>query len=162
MKWIKLTAYSLMITSFIVGLGSCEKSDETKKTTTFQKSGIAMTGAQETPATPSPALGSLDINYVKGSKILSYKFSWSGLADTITGIHIHGLAPVGYAAGILQAITTVKNETVFPYRGGSYTGYLTVDGVVIKEESLLNALYYLNIHTKTYPNGEIRAQIKFD
>jgi len=120
-----------------------------------------MTGAQETPATPSAAQGSLDVTYNKGSRTLTYKFTWSGLADTITGIHIHGLAPTGYAASIVQNILTTKNEVTFPFRGGSYTGFLFADGLKVKEEDLLNHLYYLNIHTKTYPGGEIRGQIRF-
>ena len=123
-----------------------------------------MTGAQENnPANVSTALGNLDVYYAKNSKILSYKFTWQGLTDTIIGIHIHGLAPVGFNTGIVQniLILNTKNEALFPYRGGSYSGTFNVDGVVVKEENLLNGLYYLNIHTKIYPGGEIRGQIKF-
>ncbi len=161
MKWIKLTALASTLFIALLTLNSCEKEAESKKTNRYEKTGITMTGAQETPATPSAALGNLDVLYIRGSKILSYKFTWSGLADTITGIHIHGLAPTGYAAGIVQNILTTKNEVTFPYRGGSYTGTLLIDGVAIKEENLLNGLYYLNIHTKTYLGGEIRGQIRF-
>jgi hypothetical protein len=76
-------------------------------------------------------------------------------------MHIHGVAPVGYSTGIIQNILTTKNEAGFPFRGGTYSGTFNVDGVVVKEENLLNGLYYLNIHSKTYPGGEIRGQIKF-
>jgi hypothetical protein len=36
-----------------------------------------------------------------------------------------------------------------------------VDGVAVREEDLLNGMYYINIHTATYPGGEIRGQIVF-
>lgn len=158
MQLLKLSAFSLFILIFAV---SCEKEVEKEKVTDYAKSEIPMTGAQETPATPSTGQGSLDVFYSKSTKVLQYTFRWNGLADTITGIHIHGLAPTGYAAGIVQNILTTKNEAVFPFRGGSYTGTLLVDGAKVKEEDLLNHLYYLNIHTKTYPAGEIRGQVRF-
>jgi CHRD domain len=149
------------------------------------KSGIPMTGAQEgAPFNVSSAIGSLDVYYAKNSKTLSYKITWQGLTDTIVGIHIHGPAPIGYPgaappgaatqpnAPILQSILPSKNEALFPFRGGSYSGTLLVDGVVIKEENLLNGMYYLNIHTQgivpglvapnnKYTGGEIRGQIRF-
>ena len=174
MQLIKQTALSLLFFAFILSFSSCEKDSEKDKVTLFTKNGVVMSGAQETPPNPSAALGSLDISYSKGSKTLVYKFTWTGLADTITGIHIHGLAPEGYGqiagapSNIVQGILNGKNETLFPFRGGSYSGTLLVDGVKVKEENLLNGLYYLNIHTKginpnggTYAGGEIRAQIKF-
>jgi hypothetical protein len=161
MQLIKQTALSLLTIVFILSFSSCEKESEKDKVTLFTKSGVVLSGAQETPPNPSAALGSLDITYSKGSKTLVYKFTWTGLADTIVGIHIHALAPQGFAAGIVQNILTTKNEALFPFRGGSYSGTLLVDGVKIKEENLLNGLYYLNIHSKTYPGGEIRAQIRF-
>jgi hypothetical protein len=161
MQLLKLTAFSSLLFVFAIGLVSCEKEVEKEKATDYTKSEIAMTGAQETPANPSAAQGSLDVFYSKSTKVLNYTFRWSGLADTIVGIHIHGLAPTGYAAGIVQSILATKNEKAFPYLGGTYTGTLLVDGYKIKEEDLLNHLYYLNIHTKTYPGGEIRGQIRF-
>jgi hypothetical protein len=168
MQLLKLTVLSSLLFAFAISFTSCEKDAEKNKVTQYVKSGIVLSGAQETPATPSAAQGSLDVSYSKASKTLTYKFIWSGLADTITGIHIHGLAPTGFAAAIVQNILTVKNEALFPFRGGSYSGFLFADGVKVKEEDLLNHLYYLNIHTKgvnpnggTYGGGEIRGQIRF-
>ena len=51
---------------------------------------------------------------------------------------------------------TISNTTC-----GTYTGTLLADGVVVKEDDLLNGVYYINIHTAAYPNGEIRGQIRF-
>lgn len=161
MQLIKLTVFSFLLFALAIGFTSCEKDAEKKKYLEYLKSGIPMTGAQENPQTPSTALGSLDVYYAKNSKTLSYKVTWQGLADTIVGMHIHGVAPAGYSTAIVQNILTTKNEAAFPFRGGTYSGTMLVDGVVIKEENLLNGLYYLNIHTKTYPGGEIRGQIKF-
>ena len=161
MQLLKLTVLSSVLFAIAISFTSCERDAERKKTLEYIKSGIPMTGAQENPATPSTALGFLDVYYAKNSKILSYKVTWQGLADTIVGMHIHGLAPVGYNTAIVQNILTTKNEAVFPFRGGSYSGTFNVDGVLVKEENLLDGFYYLNIHSKTYPGGEIRGQIKF-
>lgn len=168
MKLLKLTAYSLAIASAIF-LESCEPDAEQDRTTDFEKKGIIMSGAQENPAVPSTALGKLDVFYTKDTRTLTYSFNWSGLTDSVTGIHIHGLAPVGYNAGIVQNIVAATN-TIFPQktsgkytylRSGSLSGTLQVDGVVIKEEDLINGMYYLNIHSLAYPGGEIRGQIRF-
>jgi len=161
MQLLRLTVLSCFLFALAISFVSCERDGEWKKTQEYVKSGIPMTGAQENPQTPSSALGTLDVYYAKNSKTLSYKVTWQGLADTITGMHIHGVAPSGYSTAIVQNILTTKNEAVFPFRGGTYSGTLLVDGTVIKEENLLNGMYYLNIHTKVYPGGEIRGQIKF-
>ncbi|MES1225442.1 MAG: CHRD domain-containing protein [Bacteroidota bacterium] len=79
-------------------------------------------------------------------------------------MHIHGLAPTGFAAGVVQTILGgTANPTLFPANNGKYSGTLLVDGVVVKEADLLNGLYYMNIHTPSpyYPSGEIRGQITF-
>jgi hypothetical protein len=164
MQLIKLTVLSSLLFAFVVSLISCEKEVEKKKANEFVKSGIVMSAAQENnPNNTSPALGSLDVFYAKSNKVLSYKFTWQGLTDTIIGVHIHGLAPTGFNTGIVQNILVLntRNEALFPWKGGSYTGTFNVDGVVVKEENLLNGMYYVNIHTKTYPGGEIRGQIRF-
>jgi hypothetical protein len=178
MKLIKLTALSLTLFMSVSSLVSCEPDEELKKTTDYSKTGIALTGAQEIPAVLSSALGTMDVFYSKASRVLSYKVSWSGLTDSVTAMHIHGLSPVGFASGIVQHIisgvgtSSGTNGAQFsaqlvnpgPLRfskAGTISGTLLVDGAAIKEADLLNGLYYMNIHTKTYGGGEIRAQIKF-
>jgi hypothetical protein len=173
MQLLKLTVISFVLFATLITLGSCEKDAERKKVVEYVKTGIPMTGAQEAaPFNVSPAIGTLDVYYSKNSKVLSYKVTWQGLTDTIVGMHIHGQAPIGYNAGIVQNILTTKNEAVFPFRGGTYSGTFNVDGVVVKEDNLLNGFYYLNIHTQgivpglappnnRYTGGEIRGQIRF-
>jgi hypothetical protein len=160
MKRYNLTALVLMI-SVLFAFTACEKDSEKGKRNTYSKTGIALTGAQETPANASTATGSMDISFFKGSNVLTYKVTWTGLTGPPTAMHVHGLAPTGFPAGIVQTILSASNPTAFP-ASGSYTGSMTVDNITVKEQDLLNGLYYMNIHTSTYPAGEIRGQIKFD
>jgi hypothetical protein len=160
MKWIKLTVLSSLSLALLLSITSCEKNAEKKKITDYQKSGIVLSAAQETPANNSPALGTMDVFYTKETRILSYTVKWSGLTSAPILMHIHGLAPRGYAAGVVQTILAAANPTLFPATG-SYSGTLLVDGVVVKEADLLNGFYYMNIHTTANPGGEIRGQITF-
>ena len=169
MKLIKLTALSSLFFVFVSGISSCEKATEEKKVTDYSKNGIVMSGAQETPAVPSTALGSMDVFYSKDTRSLTYKVTWSGLADSLSLMHIHGLGPTGFAAGVVQNIVAASNS-IFPQKtsgkftylkSGTISGTLLVDGVVVKEQDLLNGAYYMNIHTSVYPGGEIRGQIIF-
>lgn len=156
MRWIKLTASAALLFSFLMLIGSCQRDDETDKESIYSKKGIVMSGAQETPSNPTSATGTMDVSYDKGTKILTYSVTWSGLTGNAIAAHVHGLAPVGYAAPVVQ---TFSGLTSAP--SGTYSSSLLIDGVAIREVDLLNGLYYINIHTATYPNGEIRGQIKF-
>jgi hypothetical protein len=81
-------------------------------------------------------------------------------------MHIHGQATVGYPAAVVQNIITssggitTPSATRFPATG-TFSANLLVDGVVVKENDILNGFYYINIHTAAFPAGEIRGQIKF-
>ncbi|MEP6700533.1 MAG: CHRD domain-containing protein [Bacteroidota bacterium] len=177
MKLIKLTVFASLLFSFIIMFTSCEPDAEIKKTTDFQKNGIIMSGAQENPANSSTALGSMDVSYTRDTRILSYKVTWSGLTDSVMLMHIHGSSPSGFNAAVLQniIIPATPNGTVgngiFPQKTsagkftyaktGTISATLLVDGVFIKEQDLLNGLFYMNIHTNAYPGGEIRGQIVF-
>jgi hypothetical protein len=169
MKLIKLTALPLLLFTVLLAMVSCETDAELKKTTDYQKNGVLLTGAQETPANASSAIGSMDVSYSKETRTLVYKVSWTGLTDSVLLMHIHGLAPSGFAAGVVQNIVTTSNGIFNQKTNGKFTfaktgtlsGTMLVDGVVVKENDLLNGMYYMNIHTTTFPNGEIRAQIKF-
>jgi hypothetical protein len=169
MKLIKLTVLASLILSSMALLSSCEPDAELKKITDFSKSGIVLSGAQEVPANASAALGSMDVFYTRETRTLTYTVNWTGLTDSVLLMHIHGLAPTGYAAGVTQSIVATSNS-IFPQKTsgkftfaktGKLSGTLLVDGVAVKEVDLLNGLYYMNIHTNTYTGGEIRGQIVF-
>jgi hypothetical protein len=159
MKWIKTTALASFLFASLLVISSCEKEAETKKVNIYSRTGILLTGAQNVPASASTASGSMDVTYDRGNKLLSYKITWSGLTGAPNGMSVYGLAPVGYLAtspGIVQVISTTGLTA-----SSTYSGTLFIDGVYIKEQDLLNALYYIGIRTAANPNGEIRGQIKF-
>lgn len=176
MKLIKLTALPLLLSTVIVAMVACEPDAEMKKITDFEKKMIVMSGAQQAPANSSSAIGSMDVFYTKETRTLTYKLTWSGLADSVSAIRIHGLAPAGYAtASVAQFIVgpSAPVTPIFPQKtsgkftyakSGTLTGTLLVDGVVVKEADLLNGMYYINISSNApaySAAGEIRGQIKF-
>lgn len=164
MKLLKQTVLPLVLLSALFAFNSCEPRAEKKRITDYEKKAIVMSGAQETPSVPSSAVGSMDVFYTKSTRTLTYNVKWSGLTGAVTAMHIHGLAPTGYQAGVVQTFSTaniVRCPTSSTTACGSYSGTFQVDGFVVKEDDLLNGMYYINIHTATYPGGEIRGQIRF-
>jgi hypothetical protein len=123
-----------------------------------EKKGIVMNAAQEnqTPAVVSSGTGTADVSYNKSTRKLSYTLTWANLtSDSIVGSHIHG------AGTRAQNKPVVHGFTIPATRSGTYSGVADVDGVAIKEDSLLGGFYYFNIHTNRYRGGEIRGQIEF-
>lgn len=164
MKLLKLTVLPITLFASLLLLNSCESDAEQERTTDYSKSGIVMSGAQQTPANASTALGKLDVSYSKDTRTLFYNFSWSGLSGAVTGLRVQGLAPTGYAGNLVQTISLtniVKCSASSTTACGSYSGSLQMDGFVVKEQDILNGMYYINIVTGAYPNGEIRGQVKF-
>lgn len=171
MKLFQLTAFSLLLLGTTI-FSSCEKDDDASdKPKEHVKGDIALTGAQSVPATTSPATGTLWVSYSEKTHMLDYEFNWAGLRDTIVGISIHGPAPMSFASatvkqllpGFTNSAANLKpNQAAYPYLGGSYKGSVLIDGANLKQEELLNMLYYISIRTKAFPTtGEIRAQIRF-
>ena len=152
MRFPKLTALLLSLPLFI--LISCSDDTEDVERDNIYYGTIAMTGAQETPPVTTAATGTIDANYNRLTKTLSYSIVFSGLVDSAVAAHIHGLGEVGVKADIVQTFAN------FPRRkAGSYSGSLLIDGVKFTEEYLLGGRYYINIHSKTYSGGEIRGQL---
>jgi hypothetical protein len=147
---------AVMITCLI--LTACDKNDNNVDNNVVSKNGIALNAANEVQANPvvSPATGTMNVSYDKTTRQLKWDIVYSGLTDTIVASHIHGTAPKTASAGIKVPFTLPRTMA------GSYSGSTIVDGVAIKEDSLLKGFYYINIHTKRYTGGEIRGQIEFN
>jgi CHRD domain len=146
---MKLLSKLLLTTVLIAGLISCKKDDDTPPPDPNVKFAATLTGAQEAP-TPnsSTATGSATANFNKDTKILTINMTYSGL--TATNMHIHK-GPTGVGGGVLYGLATA------PF--SSPVNYTSPVLPAAQEDSLMNNLYYLNIHSAAYPGGEIRGQL---
>ena len=155
MRTVKLLFVLATLSSGIF-LSACNKKCEGKDDVVSKK-GLVLSGAQEVPVKTTEAMGTFDVTYNKSSHILSYTLNWSHLTGNPIGSHIHGTALRGVNAGIKHDFTSLLPKATT----GTFSNSVMVDGVAIKEDSLLAGFYYFNIHTPTNPGGEIRGQIEF-
>ena len=162
MKALKSLAVLLVLSSVLSG---CEKwkdlihreKEKEEEKNVFETKKLPMNGLQEVPQRETLASGWLEARYDKTTKMLKYSISWTELTGIPIGSHIHGVAPKGVNAGIKHDFTALLPKAT----AGTFTNSVLVDGIAIKEDSLLLGFYYLNIHTPTFPGGEIRGQIEF-
>jgi hypothetical protein len=110
-------------------------------------------GPQEVPSNSSPGtgFGTVTLNAAQTQIVVNLFFS--GLAAPATAAHIHGFTGPGTNSGVLFGFTGVPVATsgAIPPQTFSITP--------AQVYSLLNGLAYFNIHTSTFPGGEIRGQI---
>ncbi|MBE9462246.1 CHRD domain-containing protein [Dyadobacter subterraneus] len=123
----------------------------------ISQTSLTISPAQEITFNSSPAYGAADVSYNKNTHILSFNISWNNLTDVPTGAHIHGTGPRGLNAPIIFDFANAITKTT----SGNYSQSVLVDGTTLKEEDLLNGLYYFNFHTSNNPSGEMRGQIEF-
>ena len=116
---------------------------------------VNFSGLQETPANNSTATGTFVGTYNDVTDSLIYTITFSGLGSNVTAAHFHGYVPPGIAGPVI----------FFPVNPSFPTGVMSgtfVDSVKLtqgQEDSLKMGLIYFNIHTSTFPGGEIRAQL---
>ena len=160
MKAFKSLAVLIVLGSLLTG---CEKwkdifhKHKEKEKKVYVGENLPMSGLQEVPQRETLAKGWIDARYEKESKMLKFTVKWQDLTGIPVGSHIHGVAPKGVNAGIKYDFTALLPKEVF----GTLTNSVVVDGVAIKEDSLLMGYYYINIHTPKFPGGEIRGQLEF-
>jgi CHRD domain len=135
----------------------------------------SLSGANENPTTGSPGRGSAVVTYDSATHMLSVDVTFSGLEAGTTASHIHCcVLPNGNAA----VATTVPTFPGFPLgvTSGSYVrtfdltsassfnpAFITANGgtnaaaEAALAAGLADGMAYLNIHTTTFPNGEVRG-----
>jgi hypothetical protein len=106
-----------------------------------------LTGADETPPNNSPGKGVGSLVFHPGDKTFTATVVTSGVAETVA--HIHD-GPPGVAGPIIFPLT--KEPGSVQWKG---TGTMTPD----QEAKLIAGNLYFNVHSPTFPDGEIRGQI---
>ena len=114
--------------------------------TTFK---AEMTAASETPATASSGKGEVDASYDSATKTLTWTITYSDLTGPAKAAHFHGPAKVGAKAG---PVIPISGDLASPIKG---TAKLTDQ----QAKDLQAGLWYFNVHTAKFPDGEIRGQL---
>ena len=106
-----------------------------------------LNAASEVPPTTTKATGAVTAAYDTASKKLTWKGSYTGLSGDATGAHFHA-AEAGKNGDVAVAITPDKSH---------FEGSATLTDA--QAADLAAGKWYVNIHTKANPDGEIRGQV---
>lgn len=142
-------------------------------------------GYQEVPAVSTVAEGSLTARLARGGDSVDYTLSYSGLEDDATQAHIHfGQKSVNGGISVWLCGNPSATPPVVtpppgfnkpcPLRAGTVTGTFDADDVVggaaaqgiaageLAEilRAIRSGVAYANVHSKKFPGGEIRAQLR--
>ncbi len=117
-----------------------------------------LSGANERPIpTTSPATGELigTLSGSSGSYVFAASTSYSNLTTPPVEGHIHGPATINGTAPVLFPFSFLPNSTAV---SGSLVGNPNLTAAQAQE--LSDGLFYFNIHTTLFPEGEIRGQLQ--
>jgi hypothetical protein len=143
-----------MIAALSLAVAAWRGGDDTHK--------VVLTGSAERPnKVNTAATGTAEFRWSDDNKDISYTVSVKGLSSLPTGVHIHGPADSNGTAPVLATLDLVDTSMTGTIAKG------TIGGSVFEKitREALKELFdwgraYVNVHTKNYPDGEIRGHFK--
>jgi CHRD domain len=112
---------------------------------------VKLSGAEQVPPVQSAGVGEANLSYDPDNRKLIWSITYSGLSGPVTMAHFHGPAPAGKNAAVVLWLTRQGFPNIGALRGGAT---LTPE----QAEQFSAGLWYINLHTKAHPDGEIRGQ----
>lgn len=119
-----------------------------------QTFGAVLSSSNEVPPNNSPAFGNATVTLSADHTTITVSMTVSGLTAAVTGAHIHGRAAAGSNAGVLLDLVPSANLSA-----GRLNATYTIPKTLGDQIALDPQLYYINVHTTTFPGGEIRGQL---
>jgi CHRD domain len=116
---------------------------------TPQTKTVHMTGSQEVPKGSPTGSGTFRFQLIPSVGQVCFSLTWSKI-DTPVASHIHKGAK-GEAGSIIIAL--------FATSPVGHSGCRNASKSLIKAIQKKPSAYYVNVHTKKYPGGAIRAQL---
>jgi hypothetical protein len=113
-----------------------------------------LSGANERPAVTTPASGLTGLT-LKG-RTLTVLGTFQNLSSAATAAHIHGPADENSNAPVLLPL--VIDQVTNGARSGRISGTFTLTEQQV--EWLNNRQLYVNVHSQTFPGGEVRGQVE--
>jgi hypothetical protein len=129
-------------------------------------------GAQETPSISTAATGTFDAKLNSAGDQLSFELEYSGLEGGNTLFaHVH-IGQFDVAGGVMFFLCGGGGKPACPNGSATVTGTVTAADIIGPTgqgispgqfaealRAMRDGIAYANVHTVTYPGGEIRGQI---
>jgi hypothetical protein len=112
--------------------------------------GATLSGASEVPMNFSNATGTAQVGFDRRTGLLSWIVSYENLTGEVAAAHFHGPAAEGENAGV--QVNIGEAGLASPIQGA-------VQITPEQAAALLGGLWYINIHSSAFPDGEIRGQV---
>jgi hypothetical protein len=113
---------------------------------------VALTGAQQVPPVQTAATGTADLTYDAATRVLTWSVTYNGLSGPATMAHFHGPAAEGKNGPPVIWLAEKGATVTSPIKGQAT---LTPD----QAQQMMAGDWYINVHTKANPSGEIRGQV---
>ena len=144
---VMTTRRTIFATLFLLAVASASETEASA--VSFS---VKLTGTDQVPPVQSAGVGTADLTYDRVNRKVIWSITYSGLSGPVTMAHFHGPAPAGKNAAVTLWLTRQGLPNVGPIRGGAT---LTPE----QAEQFAAGLWYINVHTKEHPDGEIRGQV---
>jgi hypothetical protein len=112
---------------------------------------LTLSGDEEVPAVDSNGKGTANVRLLQDEGLVCVDIEVSGITLPATDAHIHK-APKGQSGPVALALPIPNEE------GDAY-GCVKADSGLITDLMDHPENYYVNVHSKEYPNGELRGQL---
>lgn len=150
---------TLMAAASITAFSACGDDEPAgPQSTTFT---ATLSGANEVPARTTPATGSATLT-MTGTTV-SYTVTATGFTSPVSAGHIH-IGPAGVNGPVIIPLTVSTGGTsttgtgTFSVAAPITNGATTISGDSMKV-LLNNGNSYVNLHSATFPGGEVRGQV---
>ncbi len=113
---------------------------------------VPLAGAQCVPPVDTSGSGTANLTYNSATRVVTWNISYTGLSSPTTMAHFHGPAKKGQNAPPVIWLSVQGSPPANPMKGSAT---LTPD----QAKQFAAGEWYVNVHTKSHPAGEIRGQV---
>lgn len=138
---------SILLGGALLGLAACNDPLFGSRTTSLA---ATLGGSNEVPPVATQGTGTAEMTYDSATRTLNWKVGYGRLSGPATAAHFHG--PAGPEANAGVVVDIGKGGLASPMTGSAVL-------TEAQAADLLAGRWYINVHTKNHPGGEIRGQV---
>ena len=113
---------------------------------------VQLSGAEQVPAVQTAGAGKADLTYDATTRVLTWSIAYSGLSSPATMAHFHGPAAAGANGPVALWLSKQGSPADSPIKGEATLS-------PAQAEQFAAGQWYVNVHSKDHPSGEIRGQV---